>query len=298
MSGDVLGFVGLGSMGSAMAPRLAAAGHMVVGYDRVASGGEALLAAGGTMAASVADLAGRCKVIFLSLPTPQVMRDVAIGAGGLIEGSPRIVIDLSTTGPRVSAEVAAQLAKAGIAFADAPVSGGRAGALAGKLALMAACPAPVWTEIEPLLVLFGKTFLVGEAAGQGQMMKLINNILSVAALAVTAEGMALGVKAGLDPRTMLDVINVSSGRNSATTDKFPRAVLTRNFDFGFATQLSLKDLRLCLDEAEAMGVPMPVGSAARTMLGVTAARFGPDCDFTNIARVLEEWAGVEIGSAV
>ena len=104
----------------------------------------------------------------------------------------------------------------------------------------------------------------------------------------------MGVKAGLDARVLIDIINASSGRNSATQDKFPRAVLPRTFDFGFATALSYKDVRLCVEEAEAMGVPMVVGSAVRQMLAVTKALFGADSDFTNVARLLEEWAGVEI----
>jgi len=289
-----LGFVGLGSMGSAMAPRLAAAGHEVIGFDQSPAAGAALVEAGGRMAQSTAQVAEASDVVFMSLPTPQIMRDVAIGADGLIAGSPRIVIDLSTSGPRVSAEVANRLRDAGIAFVDAPVSGGRSGALAGKLALMAACSKDVWPDVEPLLTTFGKVFYVGEAAGQAQMMKLINNVLSVAALVVSSEGMALGVKAGLDPHVMIDVLNASSGRNSATVDKLPRAVLTRTFDFGFATGLSLKDVRLCLDEAEAMGVPMLVGNVLRTVLNITQSQYGPQSDFTAIAKVVEQWAGVEI----
>jgi 3-hydroxyisobutyrate dehydrogenase-like beta-hydroxyacid dehydrogenase len=129
------------------------------------------------------------------------------------------------------------------------------------------------------------------------MMKLINNVLSVVALAVSSEGMALGVKAGLDPERMLDVLNASSGRNSATVDKIPRAVIPRTFDFGFSTALSSKDIRLCLEEADAMGVPMLMGSMARNLLGITAAKFGGECDFTNIARIFEDWADVQIGGA-
>ena len=122
----------------------------------------------------------------------------------------------------------------------------------------------------------------------------VNNLLAAAALAVTSEDMVMGVKAGLDPQIMIDVINVSSGRNSAVQDKFPRAVLPRTFDFGFATGLSYKDVRLCVDEAESMGVPMVVGAAVRQMLAVTNAKFGPTSDFTSITRVVEEWAGVEV----
>src|SRR5690606_18163025 len=103
-------------------------------------------------------------------------------------------------------------------------------------------------------------------------------------------------KAGIEPEILLDIINAGSGRNSATQDKFPRSVLPRTFDFGFATGLSYKAVRLCVDEAEAMGVPMVAGAAVRQMLAVTNARFGPDSDFTCIARVVEEWAGVEVGA--
>jgi 3-hydroxyisobutyrate dehydrogenase-like beta-hydroxyacid dehydrogenase len=104
----------------------------------------------------------------------------------------------------------------------------------------------------------------------------------------------MGVKAGLDPSVLIDIINAGSGRNSATQDKFPRSILPGTFDFGFATGLSYKDVRLCVDEAEALGVPMVVGAAVREMLAVTNARFGADSDFTSIARVIEEWAGVQI----
>ena len=108
------------------------------------------------------------------------------------------------------------------------------------------------------------------------------------------EVMAMGMKAGLDAKVLIDIINASSGRNSATQDKFPRAILPRTFDFGFTTGLSYKDVRLCVEEAEALGVPMVVGGAVREMLAITKARFGAGSDFTFVAKLLEEWAGVEI----
>ncbi len=167
----------------------------------------------------------------------------------------RILVDLSTTGPRVSGEVAAALMKANIVLVDAPVSGGRGGAIKGTLAVMAAAPRDAFDAVAEYLAVFGKVIHVGEKAGLAQTMKLVNNLMSVAALAITSEGMVMGVKAGLDPQVMLDVLNASSGRNSATVDKFPRAVIPRTFDFGFTTGLSMKDIRLCLQEADAMGVP-------------------------------------------
>jgi 3-hydroxyisobutyrate dehydrogenase-like beta-hydroxyacid dehydrogenase len=159
---------------------------------------------------------------------------------------------------------------------------------------MVACPKPLYEQVAPVLAEFGKLFHVGEKPGQAQTLKLANNLLAAAALAVSSEVMVMGVKAGLDPQMMIDVINVSSGRNSAIQDKFPRAILPRTFDFGFATALSFKDVRLCLDEAEAMGIPMVVGSAVRQFLSMTNSTFGPDSDFTSMVKLVEGWAGVTV----
>jgi 3-hydroxyisobutyrate dehydrogenase-like beta-hydroxyacid dehydrogenase len=234
--------------------------------------------------------------VFMSLPTPDVVREVALGGnGGLINGSKvRTVIDLSTTGPGVATEVAGKLAERKIAWVDSPVSGGVTGAKAGTLAVMVSCPKPAYQQLEPVLKVFGKLFHAGEKPGLAQTAKLANNLLAATAMVATSEAMAMGVKAGLDAKVLIDIINASSGRNSASQDKFPRAILPRTFDFGFATGLSYKDVRLCVEEAEAMGVPMVVGGAVREMLAVTRARFGAASDFTYIAKVLEEWAGVEI----
>jgi 3-hydroxyisobutyrate dehydrogenase-like beta-hydroxyacid dehydrogenase len=152
------------------------------------------------------------------------------------------------------------------------------------------------TRTQPLLEQFGRVIVVGEKPGLGQTLKLANNLMSAASLAIASEAMAMGVKAGLDPAVMLEVINASSGRNSATQDKIPKHVLNRRFDFGFANALSFKDVRLCLDEAEALGVPMVVGAAVRQMLSITQQLHGPDADVTDMVKVLENWAGCRIGS--
>ena len=191
-------------------------------------------------------------------------------------------------------KVAAGLTEKGITYIDAPVSGGIAGAVNGTLAVMASGDRAVYDEVEPALKNFGNLFYVGDQAGQGNVMKLANNLLAAAAIVLSSEAIVMGVKAGLDPAQMLDVINAGSGRNSATQDKFPRSVLPRTFDFGFATGLSYKDVRLCVQEADQLGVPMLAGSVVMQMLGVTQAKFGADSDFTSVARVVEEWAGVEI----
>ena len=292
----VLGFVGVGRMGGPMASRLLDAGHRLCIYDVSAEATKPFAARGAQIAASPAEVASQAEIVLVSLPTPDIVRSVALGGNaGIINGSKvRVMIDLSTTGPGVATEIAGQLAERRVGWVDAPVSGGVTGARAGTLAVMVSCPKETFEEIEPILKTFGKTFFTGEKPGLGQTAKLANNLLAAAAMVATSEVMAMGVKAGLDPRVLLDIINASSGRNSATQDKFPRAILPRTFDFGFATGLSYKDVRLCVEEAEAMGVPMVVGGAVREMLAITKARFGPDSDFTHIAKVLEEWAGVEI----
>jgi 3-hydroxyisobutyrate dehydrogenase-like beta-hydroxyacid dehydrogenase len=206
----------------------------------------------------------------------------------------KVIADCSTTGPQVARIAQSELAKHGVVYMDVPVSGGLAGARDGTLAVMVSGQRAVFDALEGVLRNFGKVFFVGEGAGQAQVMKLANNLLAAAVIVLSSEAIAMGVKAGLNPRQMCDIINAGSGRNSATQDKFPRSVLPGTFDFGFATGLSYKDVRLCLQEADAQGVPMIAGAAVFQMLGVTKARFGADSDFTSIARVYEEWAGVEM----
>ena len=178
--------------------------------------------------------------------------------------------------------------------AGADVTAGEASQPASVPEVAAPAPAAAADTVEPYLAVFGKVIRVGEKAGLAQTMKLVNNMMSVAAIAITSEGMAMGVKAGLDAQVMIDVLNASSGRNSATVDKFPRAVLPRTFDFGFTTGLSMKDLRLCLQEADAMGVPLPIGSAVQQILSITNQVYGPQADFTSICKLVESWAGVEV----
>ena len=291
----VLGFVGVGRMGAPMASRLLDAGHVLCVFDTSADAMAPLVARGAQQAVSPEDVAARADLVMMSLPTPPVVQSVALGERGVLRGSRmKTLIDLSTTGPSVAGLVARAAVERGVAWVDSPVSGGVAGAIKGTLAVMVSCRADTYAEVEPLLKTFGRTFHVGEKPGLAQIAKLVNNLLAAAALVISSEGMAMGVKAGLDAKVLIDIINAGSGRNSATQDKFPRAILPGTFDFGFATGLSYKDVRLCVDEAEALGVPMIVGAAVRQMLAVTQAKYGAESDFTSIAKVLEEWAGVEI----
>ena len=276
-----------------MASRLLDAGHSLVIFDTNAAVMKPLADRGATIASSPADVASKAEVVFLSLPTPPVLQAVAID--GVLKGTKvKTLIDLSTTGPSVAKVVAKAAAEQGVAWVDSPVSGGIGGATKGTLAVMVSCEKTVFEQVDPLLKVFGKTFHVGEKPGLAQIAKLANNLLAASAIVLTSEAVAMGVKAGLDAKVLIDIINAGSGRNSASQDKFPKAILTRTFDFGFATGLSYKDVRLCLEESEALGVPMVAGAAVRQMLAITNARFGPDSDFTCIAKVVEEWAGVEI----
>ena len=292
MTKELIGFIGVGRMGSPMARRLIEAGYSVTVYDTNELAVAPLVALGATQAHSIAQVASAAETVFASLPTPEIVQAVAtaVTAGNRI----KTFIDLSTTGPRVAAEIGESLAASGIAAIDCPVSGGVAGAEKGTLAVVVAGPRDVFDRLKPVLDVIGKPFYVGEKPGQAQVVKLVNNLLSVTALAITSEGMAMGVKAGVDARIMLDAINAGSGRNSATQDKFPRNVLPRTFDMGFALALSYKDIRLCLEEAERLGVPTVVGNAVKQVLGIAKATQGGDADLTTIVKHVEAWAGVEV----
>jgi 3-hydroxyisobutyrate dehydrogenase-like beta-hydroxyacid dehydrogenase len=205
-------------------------------------------------------------------------------------------VDLSTSGAAAAIAIDRALRERGIDAFDAPVSGGVAGARSGTLALMVSGPRSAFAAIEALLQVLGKVFFVGEKPGLGQTLKLANNLMSQAAIAITAEALAMGVKAGIDPQVMLEVLNVSSGRNTASADKFPNHVLTRRFDFGFSTGLALKDVRLCLEEAAALNAPMTLGFAVQKLLADTQQLFGPNSDCTCVARTVEERAGCELSA--
>jgi 3-hydroxyisobutyrate dehydrogenase-like beta-hydroxyacid dehydrogenase len=289
-----IAFIGVGRMGSIMAARLIAAGHELTIYDPVASATAPLASLGAKVAASVADAAASSTVAMASVPGPADARETA----RTIADSPtlEVFVDLSTSGPAAAQAIAALLAPRGIAAVDAPVSGGVKGAAAGKLAIMASGSARAMEQVRPLLEVLGSVYVLGEKPGLGQTVKLANNLMSAASLAIAAEALAMGVKAGVDPAAMLDVLNVSSGRNSATVDKIPKHVLNRRFDFGFANALSFKDVRLCLDEAEALGVPMVVGAAVRQMLSITYQIHGAAADCTELVKVVEDWAGCRIGN--
>lgn len=285
-------------MGGPMVRRLLDAGYKVTIFDTSEAVTAPLVALGATKVDSPAAVASAAEIVIASLPTPPIVEAVALGAKGVIEGSKvKIFIDVSTTGAVYAKKVAAGLATKGITAVDSPVSGGITGAEKGTLAVMVSCSDEIYGRVQPILAVIGKLFHVGKGPGQGQTMKLLNNLLSATAMAASSEVVVMGVKAGLDPQMIVDVINAGSGRNSATQDKIPRCVIPRTFNFGFALALLNKDVRLCLEEADSMGVPMIVGNAVRQLLNITAAAEGPNADMTEIVKAVEKWAGVEVGKS-
>jgi 3-hydroxyisobutyrate dehydrogenase-like beta-hydroxyacid dehydrogenase len=291
-----VGFVGLGTMGGRMAARLLGAGHALVVCDPDPKAAEAAAAAGATAVATPREVADAAPVVLVSLPGPEIVQEVALGPDGLAGGSAiEVYVDLSTTGVATAQSVSDGLAAHDVAAVDAPVSGGPAGAEAGRLTLMVSGPDAAVDRVRPLVEAFaGNVFVVGSEAGQGQAAKVINNLMSACSIAITAEAMVLGVRAGLDPRTLLDVVHVSSGANNAASDKFPKQVLTRAFAHGFRLDLMAKDVHLALDEARRRGVPMVLGSTVEELWGLADATGEDGRDCTEIVRMFEAWGGAEI----
>ena len=294
-----LGLIGTGKMGYPMALRLIDRGYLLTVFDIREDAVKPLISRGAQAAQSPAEGASNVETVMVSLPTPDVVREVALGANGLVNGSAvRVYVDLSTTGPQVAEFVASKLGEKGIAAISAPVSGGVPGAEKGTLSVMASGPRQVFEQIRPVLEVIGKNvYYIGQKPGFGQMMKLINNLLGATALAASSEAFVLGVKAGLDPEIMLKVINASTGRSGATEDKFPRAILPRTFDAGFKTDLMYKDVKLCLEQAEQLGVPMWVGNAVRQLWAYAVSQGGGPRDFTTLIQYIETWAGVQVGKS-
>jgi 3-hydroxyisobutyrate dehydrogenase-like beta-hydroxyacid dehydrogenase len=290
-----IGFIGLGNIGFPMARRRIEAGHRVTVFDTRREPLERLVALGAEAASSVREVADRVETVMASLPTPDIVFAVAAGKGGLIEGNRiRRFIDLSTTGSVMAARIFATLGEREIVQIDSPVSGGVNGAEKGTLAVMVSGPRAEVAAVEPVLKVIGKVFFIGERPGAGQTMKLCNNFLSASAMAATSEAMVMGVKAGLDPRVMLDVINAGSGRNTATEDKFPKRVLPGTFNLGFTSGLMKKDVGLALAEAKALGVPMDIAEAVARALQLACDEIGPDKDVTTVVQPIERRAGVEV----
>jgi 3-hydroxyisobutyrate dehydrogenase-like beta-hydroxyacid dehydrogenase len=290
-----IGFIGLGNMGLPMARRLIQENHAVTAFDTNSDALDRVVALGARAAASPREVADRVATVMASLPTPVASLEVATGHGGVIEGSRvKRYVDLSTVGGHTAVQIHDLLAARNIVAIDSPVSGGVGGAEMGTLAVMVSGPRDEFDVIRTTLEAIGRPFYIGEKPGSAQTMKLANNILAANVLVATSEVVVMGVKAGLDPNVMIEVLNAGSGATSASRDKFPRAILPRTFDYGFATGLMVKDVRLYLDEAKALGVPTDVAETIGRLWEAAAHDQGPDSDFTAVIKPFEKAAGVTV----
>ncbi len=291
-----IGFIGLGHMGFPMARRLIEANHDVVAFDSRAEAVGNLVRLGAQPESSPKDVADHAETVMASLPSLESSLAVATGAGGVIEGAlVKRFVDFSTVGSRTAREVHDRLAQHNIVAIDCPVSGGVAGAEKGTLALMVSAPRKDFDALTSVLESIGRSFYIGDKPGSGQTMKLVNNMLAATGLVATCEAIVMGVKSGLDPQVMIDVLNAGSGATSASRDKFPRSILPRTFDFGFATGLMVKDVRLYLEEANALEVSREVAEAVGRLWENAIRELGPDSDFTAAIKPIEQAAGVVVG---
>jgi 3-hydroxyisobutyrate dehydrogenase len=288
-SKERIGFIGLGNMGAPMARRLVDAGYELVVTDAMPEAVERF-AAGSKCerAASPQSIGERCRVVITILPNGQIVREVLLGANGL---APRlapgsVAIDMSSSSPIGTRELSADLATIGVALVDAPVSGGVKKAADGMLAIMVGGEAEPVTRATPILEAMGKVFATGPS-GSGHAMKALNNFLSAANLAIAAEAVIAGQRFGLDPATMISILNASTGRNTGTDSKFPNNVLPRTFNSGFALGLMAKDLRLALEVARSSGAPAGLLEKTAQMWAAAEQQLGGKADNTEVVKYLE-----------
>jgi 3-hydroxyisobutyrate dehydrogenase-like beta-hydroxyacid dehydrogenase len=295
----VVGFLGLGSIGRPMAERIAANGYPLVVYDVRA---EAMAPFRGTaeLAASPADVADRAEIVLGCLASSSSFRLAVLDRNsGIIKGAKvQLYLHLGTNGATVVKELGDGLAARGVATLDVPMTGGAARARDGTLTAMAAGPRAAFDRAEPIVRSYAsKLVYLGEQPGRGQVMKVVNNMMSLANLAVACEALVVGTKAGIDLETMLDVVNNGSGQNSASLVKIPRHVLHRTFDFGGALNVVIKDLHAFLDQAGSTGIATPLATAVlQTYLDALAAGSEAD-DLTKVIIPMERAAGVQVGRA-
>ncbi|MCU1361963.1 MAG: 6-phosphogluconate dehydrogenase NAD-binding [Ilumatobacteraceae bacterium] len=275
-----IGFIGLGNMGRPIADNIAAAGFDLVCFD--AAGTAERLPVGARAMSGADEVFATADTVLISVPDGAIIRQLIDQLEAAPSRSVSVIIDLSTVGPAIARECAARLLPLGVTYCDGPVSGGVAGARAATISLMFGGPTAVLDAHRSIFdVIAGNVFHVGELAGQGQAMKLLNNYLSAVALAATSEAVAFGAAEGLDMNVMIDVLNVSTGRNSATYDKFPNRVMTGTYDAGFHTRLMTKDVKLFLQSIDEVGTAKVVATAIGNVWQA-ADEAMPGSDFTEI----------------
>jgi len=290
-----VGFIGIGNMGRHMAANLLKAGYSLYINDLFKEAAQPLLAKGAKWADSPKEIAANSQIVITMLPAPPDVEKVVYGSDGLTAGwkNGDIYIDMSTDSPTLLRRIAADAKKKGVEVIDGPVSGGVPGAEAGTLAIMVGGPKETFEKARKVLEAMGKNlFYVGDI-GCGNVAKLVNNLISITANTITAEGFVLGVKAGIDPVVLREIVQVSTGANF-TANGYINTVLKGNFKPGFKLSLALKDLGLALALGKELGLPMPVGSAAEMRLVEAKTRGHGEEHVDSVVRLLEDVAGVEV----
>jgi len=278
--GEHIGFIGLGNIGKPIAATIARGGSALSVYDL--AGTEERAPMESFVASSVSQVAERANIIFLCLPSLSSISAVVTEISQANCQGDAVVVHTSTAGPTAAQAAYDRLNEHGIHYADAPISGSVARAGEGRLAVMFSGKVGLFERLEPVLKTFGNNlFNLGVETGHGQRMKLLNNSLIHTAFAITSEALAFGEKGGLDMKTMLDVINVSSGQNFASQHFFPNHVLTETYDSAAHISISDKDIGLFVEEARAQGTGHTVAKAASGVIGMLADQ-SPDVDQTMI----------------
>ena len=288
-----VGFVGIGNIGEPVCRHLLDEGYELIIYDADPEALARLAETTAEPAASPEALAIESDVVLLSLPNSDVVEEVVFGEGGLKEGlsSGKALIDTSSSRPSSTRGISKRLAAEGIDMLDAPVSGGVLRAREGTLSIMVGGKRAVYEKYRGLLESFGdKIFYVGDH-GTGHLVKALNNLLSATTLASAAEAALLARRAGVAPDAFVEVINASNGRSYSTEVKFPRYILNRTFDDGFALGLMSKDLKIALETATEMEFPMPIGSALAQIWELAMARGYGQENHTAIYAFLEDLLG-------
>lgn len=296
-----VGFIGLGVMGAPMAGHLARAGHAVSVYDLAPGAAQRLAESqpGITARASLREVAAHSDVIVTMLPNGRVVREVVFADDGLLAGWARggLLLDTSSAEPWITRETAARLAEGGIAMVDAPVSGAAWGAQAAELVFMVGGAPDDVARARPLLDAMGRAVFHLGALGAGHTMKCLNNLITAVTLTATAEGLAIGTRAGLDPAVMTDVLNEATGGSWITRTHIHQRVISRSFDDPFKLELMLKDMGIAVDLARELGMPAPISEEGRRLWQQADAARGPGVSVSELVRWVETEAGTEIRSA-
>jgi 2-hydroxymethylglutarate dehydrogenase len=292
-----IGFIGIGQMGKHMSRRILEAGYQVVVHDLNKTAAAPLVKKGGAWADSPAAVAKLCRVVITSLPEPHDVEQVIYGKSGLMQGwrPGDIYIDMSTNSPSVIRRIAADAKTKGVNVLDAPVSGGVKGAAAGTLTIMVGGEAPVLKKVRKVFEAMGQRIFAVGPVGCGNVVKLVNNLISLECNSASAEGFALGVKAGIDPALLLEIIKVSTGDNWCAR-QYPNTVFKGDFEPGFKISLAYKDIKLALALGEENGVPLPVGAVVRKDLADTIAAGFKDKGVDAVILSREKSAGVKVRS--